>query len=92
MRTIWKFRIQPTHLGMLSTIAMPLGAKILCVQAQDGVANIWAMIPDTNAGDVDRTFEVFATGGAINEASRSYVGTFQISGGEYIFHVFERLN
>lgn len=79
-------------IGHNATIEMPEGANILTVQSQFEDAYIWAAI-DTDRAAEKRTFEVFATGQQILKVSkgfkRNYIGTFQISAGNYVFHVFE---
>lgn len=69
---------------------MPKGADILTVQAQDQTPCLWAMVNPENESDL-RIIEIFGTGDPIHETGkrRRYIGTFQIKGGESVFHVFE---
>lgn len=86
MRTIHKFPIEnPNNIQ----IELHPTAEILDVQTQDGVPCVWALIPDTEAPKVFRTFKVYGTGHSIIESSHrlSYVGTFQMD--NLVWHLFE---
>ena len=87
-QTIWKFPLKVTD-GQ--NISMPIGAEILTVQAQNGEPCIWALV-DPKADTEIRFFEIFGTGHPIFSdagVSRKYISTFQLRGGNLIFHVFE---
>lgn len=90
MKTIWKF---PLVIKDEQTITIPGGAKILTVQLQKGDLYIWAIV-DPNEPLRDRTIYVRGTGHplnfSINKAIR-YVGTFQLSAGDLVFHVFQKI-
>lgn len=89
MKTIWKFQLEDKR---IQGIKMPTGARVLITQAQHGVLCVWAEVDD-EAPQVERWFEVFATGEAIPEqmgVARVYVGTAQLHGGDYILHIYER--
>ena len=84
---IWKFPLGVTDVQVLE---VPFGAKFLTVQVQNGVPCLWALV-NPESGKVGRTIEVFGTGHHMDESDREYIGTFQLSGGALVFHVFERL-
>lgn len=96
-KSIWKFPIQ---INDNVTISMPQGAEILTVQTQqigkfnpDKTPCLWALVNPNNATE-ERSFEVFGTGHPMHcdmGVDRKYIGTFQIRGGELVFHVFERI-
>ncbi len=71
-------------------IAMPSGAKILTVQVQLSNPCIWALVNPDNKAEI-RRFRLAGTGHWINEDNLEYIGTFQISGGSLVFHLFEIL-
>lgn len=83
MRTIWKFTLTPD-----CTIEMPAGAKILAIQEQWGMPQMWALV-DPAAYPEKRRFLTYGTGYPINENVGGHVGTFQLNGGALVFHVFE---
>lgn len=87
-KTIWKFELSGDH---VQQVEMPDGAAIVCLQLQGGSPCIWAMV-NPEANRVKRTFEIFGTGHPVPEATRMYVGTYQIYGGSLVFHVFELLS
>lgn len=68
-------------------IEMPEGAEILTVQMQKTDLCLWAIV-DPEAKKVKRKFNVFGTGHEI-DIKGTYIGTFQMHGGDLIFHVFE---
>lgn len=83
---IWKFQLDAE---CRTSIEMPQGSKILCLQTQDGRPNLWAMV-DPSKPYVRRTFETCGTGWALDEdiESNNYIGTYQPETG-IVFHVFE---
>lgn len=87
MRTILKFPI-PWPLQDRFDIEMPNGADVLTVQTQDGRACIWAAV-DPEAVRVKTGFILHGTGHTLSEEAGSYVGTFQLLGGDLVFHLFE---
>lgn len=90
-KQIWKFELPKVH---NSQIDMPHGSEILCVQVQ-GNSNtcIWALV-DSAAPKTTRHFEIYGTGHEISNdmSTRKYIGTFQLSGGSLVFHLFEVIN
>lgn len=88
-KQIWKFLIRGSN-----SIHMPIGSEILTVQNQNEDAWIWALV-DPEKEIEERFFEVYGTGHNIHydmDVERKYIGTFQISGGSLVFHLFERIN
>jgi len=68
-------------------IEMPIGAKILKVEEQDGSPCMWALV-DTKRMKHTRTFRVFGTGHPV-EMVKHHIGTFLSKGGDRVWHVFE---
>ncbi len=87
MQQIFKYELD---LNGAVRIEMPLGAKILAVQEQNGIPCIWALVT-TGEGDppVLRHFRIIGTGHTIAGDVGVYIGTFQLFGGEFVGHVFE---
>lgn len=88
MKTIYKYKIETTD---SQTISMPKASQVLTVQVQHGKPHIWAYIDNTDNSEEPRTIEVFGTGNPIPEGARRYIGSYQLFGGDLIFHVFEKL-
>lgn len=89
-KQIWKFEINPNKV----IVEMPKDAEILTIQNQNGYACIWALVNPENEKE-KRHFEVFGTGHNIYYdigVERKYINTFQLEGGEFVFHLFERLS
>ena len=83
---IFKYQLETTD---LQQIEMPEGATILCIQTQNNVPCIWAMVNPINQ-NIKRSFEIFGTGHSIpNSGERKYIGTYQLSSGLLVFHCFE---
>lgn len=85
-KQIWKFKIDPQH-----AIEMPIGAEILNVQYQHDTALLWAIVDPGETRTEARHIEMFAAGRSMPPARRKYIGTIQIEGGRFVFHVFERV-
>jgi hypothetical protein len=97
MKTIWKYStLVDSQFKDKIEIEMPKNAEILCVQrdGKTGIPCIWAIV-DTDAEKETRYFELFGTGIKIHSdmgIERKYVGTYQYQRGEFVGHLFERLN
>lgn len=72
-------------------VLMLEGAKILCLKSQHGSPKIWAIV-DTEAHIEERTFITVGTGHPYPEnLNLRYIDTYQLSGGLFVYHVFELL-
>jgi len=90
MNTIWKFPIDITD---ESSITMPMGAKVLSVQTQNGQPCIWAEV-NTRSRPEERPFRIFGTGHELPDGlhdSWVFVGTFQVAGGALVFHLYRKI-
>lgn len=89
MKTIFKYRLPFME---VSKVTMPKGANIIRIDGIDGAIWIWAII-DTDAPMVERTFELFKTGGEMPDDIDEYVyhgcGAIFIQM-ELMMYVFER--
>ena len=83
MKVIWKYAIP----NLENVIAMPEGAKVLCVHTQRGEPQIWALV-DPNAPKVTRTIHIHGTGHPVPDDPGTYIGTIQLACGGLVFHVF----
>ena len=97
MKTIYKYSTLPDdEFRERFTLNMPKGAEILTVQVdqKNNVPSIWAMV-DTEAPSEERHFELFGTGYEIPVdigVERKYIGTYQYQRGDFVGHIFERIN
>jgi len=87
MKTIWKY---PLRIRDWVRLEMPRGAEILCVQVQGLTPCLWALVDDA-APKVGRRLRLYGT---VHECDAEmtvadYVGTFQVEGGAFVFHVFD---
>jgi hypothetical protein len=82
-RTIYKYPV-PGDMD----IEMPEGARVLCVQVQNGIPMLWALV-DPNAEFVTRRFRLMVTGATFSDKGLSYIGTYQIDW--FVGHVFEQV-
>ena len=83
METIYKYKLVPAE---TQAIIMPEGAKVLTVQVQRGCPCLWALVESTNP-PIARHFRIYGTGE--NFVHGEYIGSFQLAGGDLVFHVFE---
>jgi hypothetical protein len=86
MKTIYKY-----HFDMRdeTTVEMPEGAEILCVQTQKGYPCLWALVETENQKET-HCFCIRGTGHALKGNEGKYIDTFQAMGGDLVFHVFEK--
>lgn len=83
--TIWKFSLNADDRQCLY---MPIGAKILDLQLQNGMPAIWAQVC-APAEQERRFFRLFTTGMEFDGNYLEYIGTVQIGNGSYVVHVYE---
>jgi DNA-directed RNA polymerase subunit RPC12/RpoP len=69
-------------------ICLPAGSQILTVQTQNNAPYVWALI-ETDAPLTTRRFCLRGTGHTFKGNEGKYIGTFQLGGGELVFHLFE---
>ena len=84
--SIWKFPIVRTD---EQKIEMPVGAKVLSVQMQNGIPCIWAII-DTDARIESRSIAVVGTGNPCWCFTWAFIGT--VADGDFMWHVFTEGN
>lgn len=84
MRVIYKYPLP----SAINSVALNANAEILCVQLQENVITMWALV-DTDNPIINRTFAVYGTGNEIESFSK-YVGTVQQN--QFVWHVFELEN
>lgn len=85
MMRIWKWPLQVTDRNAL---LMPEGAKLLDVQMQGETCCLWALV-DESATEETRDIAIYGTGNPIPRIPGQYIATFQMYGGELIFHAFD---
>lgn len=86
MRTVWKFELFSVDDDV--RITMPMGAKILHVEAQREVPCVWALV-DPGADKVEYRFRLAGTGHPLPDDVGPHVGSFMLHGGRFVFHLFE---
>lgn len=88
MKTIFKYPLEVKH---EQKIKMPYKSQALCVQVIGNIPTIYAIV-NKHCEEVDRTFVTIATGEEFPDNDNlKYIGTYQLIGGELIFHVFEQI-
>lgn len=68
-------------------LSLPATATPLAVQVQDGLPQMWVLV-DTELPEVERAFALVGTGEPVPGIVEAHVGTFQMDGGAFVFHVF----
>ena len=84
MKQVWKYDLLPKD---WQSIWMPEGAEMLTVQNQHGDPKLWALV-DPSAPQTERIIRVAGTGHDM-KSTGTYIGTYQMFGGDLMFHVFE---
>lgn len=87
MKTIYKYNITSDD---EQRIEMPAIAQVLTVQCQNGHPRIWVAV-DPDSPTLVRRFRLVGTGHAFDtpDGVIRYVGTFQLYGGDLVFHLFD---
>lgn len=89
MKRIFKYSLEILD---RQEVELPAGAKILSVQAQNGLPQIWAMVDDSQVKTDMVHIRIIGTGYEIPDAdSLEYIGTVQLINGECVFHVFKEV-
>lgn len=70
-------------------VEMPIGAGIMTVQMQNGQPCLWALVDTRNSPEI-RKILIRGTGHPAVDVGR-YISTFQMKGGELVFHAFEAM-
>lgn len=84
MRIIYKYVLDST-----TTLTVPVGSTVLSVQAQQEQVTLWMSEPYIREEMEERTFLSVVTGFQTFADNLLYVGTVQLSHGQYVMHVFE---
>lgn len=85
-KTIYKY---PLDVVDHQSITLPFGAQILCVQTQNNIPVIYAIVDRDSTLTEQRHFRTFGTGHTIDSKYADYyIGTYQLNGGRLVFHVF----
>lgn len=82
--TIYKYAVEMTD---EFTVVMGANAIILSVQVQHGTPQMWVLV-HPRAKAVERRFAVYGTGNPVAQPDWQFVGTFQLYGGDLVFHLF----
>lgn len=85
-KTVYKYG--PLAARREQLIFMPSDAELLCVQLQHGEPFVWALV-DPGKPQAARRLALLGTGHPMPEEKLSYVGTFQLAGGDFIVHLFD---
>lgn len=87
--TVWKYEWEiPSD---RFTVQMPKGAEILCAREQFNKICIWARVKPQKEKET-RKFVLTGTGHEAPEPDTArYIGSAQLDGGAFVFHVFELL-
>jgi hypothetical protein len=77
----------PLYVGDWISLTMPVGAEPLCVQVQHGIPCLWARVT-VGAPPTTHHFRIAGTGHDLGSNVGRHIGSFQLAGGELVFHVF----
>jgi len=71
----------------INTVDLPKGAEILTIQTQYGAPYLWAQIDEKETDIVPVKIRMFETG-HVFDFEGTYISTFQVRGGDLVFHAF----
>ena len=83
---IWKFTLAVVD---EQTVSIPFGAVLLDVQVQRGEVCLWALCDDTEPF-YERCIAIYGTGKPMPDDPGKYIATFQMHGGDPVFHAFDK--
>lgn len=83
MKTIWKFSLKVLDEQVVS---MPEGARVLCVQMQNGTPCLWAEVP-RGVKSAPSVFHIYGTDHPLPDDPGTYIGTVQ--DGSLVWHVYQ---
>lgn len=81
---IWKWTLEATD---TQAISMPKNAQLLSVQMQNGSPQLWALV-DPEMSYENRVIAIYGTGNPVPDEPGQYISTFQMHGGQLVFHAF----
>lgn len=87
MKVVYKY---PITRSTTFSLSLPLNSKIIHVDVQNDEAYFWALV-DPNLPVVMRSFLLVGTGHQIIPDNVEHRGTFLVSGGIFVFHLFEQI-
>jgi hypothetical protein len=90
-KVIWKFQLKITD---VQDIEIPRGSILLSVQTQNEIPCLWVLIYNTEAEKEVIRLRTIGTGNQISTEdfnSSVFLGTYQLSGGSFVGHVFQIL-
>ena len=85
---IWKFPVSTTGSGRFE-LRLPKNAKVLDVQLQGNLPQMWVQLNPDEKRFVRTKFEVIVTGEQFEIGDFSYIGTFQLYGGTIVGHIYK---
>ena len=86
MYVIWKY---PVVFGSHFELTMPEGARVLKLDIQFNDPQMWFVLDPDQPIEV-RRFQILGTGNPFDNLEElEYIDTYQVNGGQYVWHVFE---
>ena len=87
MLSVYKYKVPVND---YFTLDLPKTARILKAEVQHGDVCMWALV-EPGESTRERIFRFTGTGHPVNEAPAhlQHISTFQMRGGELVFHIFE---
>ncbi len=88
-RVIWKFTLKVTD---VQDIEIPHGSILLSVQTQNETPCLWVLVYNTEAEKEVIRLITIGTGNPISDDDfdlRDFLGTYQLSNGSFVGHVFQ---
>ncbi len=78
----------PLEVTDRQTIHLPYNSKILTAQLQHDSLQLWAMVDELENLSMPTTIAIYGTGNPMPDRPGEYISTFQMHGGNLVFHVF----
>ena len=88
MNKIYKYQLEVTDTQIIS---IPAGSDLLCVQSQNGVPCLWAVVNPKIKVFEQVEIIIHGTGHDVFDNIGQYLGTFQLMNGSFVGHCFKGL-
>lgn len=86
MRTVWKYEI-PMHGVAQFELLIPVPAKVVHVEMQGITPTMWIEL-NPESPSFPKHFSIVGTGHQI-PVNAAHVGSWQMEGGRFVFHLYE---
>lgn len=86
-RTIYKYHLRPS--AQVQRLELSRYSRFRAVQVQHDEITLWFDVPARSDTKTVRSFLTVPTGGEFENSKAVYLGTVQLVGGAFVWHIYE---